>query len=45
MRYMYEDVELWKCLKLYQVFEISPSLHVVELQKSYGDASVYRQVS
>ncbi|XP_050218756.1 CBL-interacting serine/threonine-protein kinase 1 [Mercurialis annua] len=27
-----------------EVFEISPSLHVVELQKSYGDASIYRQL-
>ncbi|KAJ9699949.1 hypothetical protein PVL29_005682 [Vitis rotundifolia] len=28
-----------------EVFEISPSLYVVELRKSYGDSSVYRQVS
>jgi 5'-AMP-activated protein kinase catalytic alpha subunit len=27
-----------------EVFEISPSLYVVELRKSYGDASVYRQL-
>ncbi|KAJ9181733.1 hypothetical protein P3X46_005797 [Hevea brasiliensis] len=27
-----------------EVFEISPSLHVVELHKSYGDPSVYRQL-
>ncbi|WCJ23206.1 CBL-interacting protein kinase 1 [Euphorbia peplus] len=27
-----------------EVFEISPYLHVVELQKSYGDPSVYRQL-
>ncbi|EEF43192.1 CBL-interacting serine/threonine-protein kinase 1 [Ricinus communis] len=27
-----------------EVFEISPSLHVVELQKSNGDPSVYRQL-
>ncbi|OIW18794.1 hypothetical protein TanjilG_13546 [Lupinus angustifolius] len=27
-----------------KVFEISPSLYVVELRKSYGDASVYRQL-
>ncbi|XP_061346690.1 CBL-interacting serine/threonine-protein kinase 1-like isoform X2 [Gastrolobium bilobum] len=27
-----------------EVFEISPSLRVVELRKSYGDASVYRQL-
>ncbi|KAK4383294.1 CBL-interacting protein kinase [Sesamum angolense] len=28
---------------LWQVFEISPSLYVVELQKAYGDPLVYRQ--
>ncbi|GMI64565.1 CBL-interacting protein kinase 1, SNF1-RELATED PROTEIN KINASE 3.16 [Hibiscus trionum] len=27
-----------------EVFEISPSLHVVELRKSYGDSTVYRQL-
>ncbi|KAF5464873.1 hypothetical protein F2P56_014919 [Juglans regia] len=27
-----------------EVFEISPSLYVVELRKSYGDSSVYRQL-
>lgn len=27
-----------------EVFEISPSLYVVELRKSYGDPSVYRQL-
>ncbi|XP_024922263.1 CBL-interacting serine/threonine-protein kinase 1 isoform X2 [Ziziphus jujuba] len=27
-----------------ELFEISPSLYVVELRKSYGDASVYRQL-
>jgi len=27
-----------------EVFEISSSLHVVELRKSYGDSSVYRQL-
>ncbi|OIW00183.1 hypothetical protein TanjilG_29173 [Lupinus angustifolius] len=27
-----------------EVFEISPSLYVVELRKSYGDASIYRQL-
>ncbi|KAL8151285.1 hypothetical protein V2J09_021093 [Rumex salicifolius] len=27
-----------------EVFQISPSLYVVELRKSYGDASVYRQL-
>ncbi|KAL5538071.1 hypothetical protein UlMin_042281, partial [Ulmus minor] len=27
-----------------EVFEISPSLYVVEVRKSYGDASVYRQL-
>ncbi|KAE9601541.1 putative protein kinase CAMK-CAMKL-CHK1 family [Lupinus albus] len=27
-----------------EVYEISPSLYVVELRKCYGDASVYRQV-
>ncbi|KAJ1418714.1 Serine/threonine-protein kinase, active site [Sesbania bispinosa] len=27
-----------------EVFEISPSWYVVELRKSYGDASVYRQL-
>lgn len=27
-----------------EVFEISPSLYVVELRKSYGDASAYRQL-
>ncbi|KAH9766568.1 CBL-interacting serine/threonine-protein kinase 1 [Citrus sinensis] len=27
-----------------EVFEISPSLYVVELRKSYGDPTVYRQV-
>lgn len=27
-----------------EVFEISPSLYVVELRKSYGDATVYRQL-
>ncbi|KAK7291755.1 hypothetical protein RIF29_07139 [Crotalaria pallida] len=27
-----------------EVFEISPSLYVVELRKTYGDASVYRQL-
>ncbi|XP_030520612.1 CBL-interacting serine/threonine-protein kinase 1-like [Rhodamnia argentea] len=27
-----------------EVFEISPSLFVVELRKSYGDSSVYRQL-
>lgn len=31
-------------LQLQQVFEVGPSLYVVELRKSYGDASVYRQV-
>lgn len=29
---------------LFQVFEISPSLYVVELRKSSGDSSIYRQV-
>jgi hypothetical protein len=28
---------------MFQVFEISPSLYVVELRKSYGDSSAYRQ--
>lgn len=28
-----------------EVFEISPSLYVVELRKSYGDSSAYRQLS
>ncbi|XP_062108901.1 CBL-interacting serine/threonine-protein kinase 1 [Humulus lupulus] len=33
------------CLSLaVEVYEISPSLFVVELRKSYGDASVYRQL-
>ncbi|GAB4859010.1 CBL-interacting serine/threonine-protein kinase 1 [Ancistrocladus abbreviatus] len=27
-----------------EVFEISPSLYVVELRKSYGDSSIYRQL-
>ncbi|KAF8039440.1 hypothetical protein BT93_B1854 [Corymbia citriodora subsp. variegata] len=27
-----------------EVFEISPSLYVVELRKSYGDSTVYRQL-
>ncbi|KAJ1437066.1 Serine/threonine-protein kinase, active site [Sesbania bispinosa] len=27
-----------------EVFEIGPSLYVVELRKSYGDASIYRQL-
>ncbi|XP_074292137.1 CBL-interacting serine/threonine-protein kinase 1-like [Silene latifolia] len=27
-----------------EVFEISPALYVVELRKSYGDSSVYRQL-
>ncbi|XP_039128612.1 CBL-interacting protein kinase 1 [Dioscorea cayenensis subsp. rotundata] len=27
-----------------EVFELSPSLYVVELRKSYGDASLYRQL-
>ncbi|KAF7836866.1 CBL-interacting serine/threonine-protein kinase 1 isoform X1 [Senna tora] len=27
-----------------EVFEISPSLYVVELRKAYGDSSVYRQL-
>ncbi|ESR32466.1 hypothetical protein CICLE_v10004880mg [Citrus x clementina] len=27
-----------------EVFEISPSLYVVELRKSYGDPTVYRQI-
>lgn len=27
-----------------QVFEIKPSLNVVELRKSYGDSCLYRQV-
>ncbi|KAF2560116.1 hypothetical protein F2Q68_00017477 [Brassica cretica] len=27
-----------------QVFEIKPSLNVVELRKSYGDSSLYRQL-
>lgn len=27
-----------------EVFEISPSLFVVELRKAYGDSSVYRQL-
>ncbi|AES65689.1 putative protein kinase CAMK-CAMKL-CHK1 family [Medicago truncatula] len=27
-----------------EVFEVGPSLYVVELRKSYGDASVYRQL-
>nr|GMD79190.1 CBL-interacting serine/threonine-protein kinase 1 [Ipomoea batatas] len=27
-----------------EVFEISPSLYVVELRKSYGDSAVYRQL-
>ncbi|KAF3456438.1 hypothetical protein FNV43_RR01088 [Rhamnella rubrinervis] len=27
-----------------ELFEISPSLYVVELRKSYGDASLYRQL-
>lgn len=27
-----------------EVFEISPSLYVVELRKSFGDASIYRQL-
>ncbi|RCU03762.1 hypothetical protein DVA78_19495, partial [Acinetobacter baumannii] len=27
-----------------EVFEISPSLFVVELRKSYGDSSAYRQL-
>ncbi|CAL1397542.1 unnamed protein product [Linum trigynum] len=27
-----------------EILEISPSLYVVELQKSYGDSSVYRQL-
>ncbi|KAK9287940.1 hypothetical protein L1049_016385 [Liquidambar formosana] len=27
-----------------EVFEINPSLYVVELRKSYGDSSVYRQL-
>jgi 5'-AMP-activated protein kinase catalytic alpha subunit len=27
-----------------EVFEISPSLYVVELRKLYGDSSVYRQM-
>lgn len=31
-------------LSFWQLFEISPSLYVVELRKSYGDASVYREV-
>ncbi|KAE9602532.1 hypothetical protein Lal_00049589 [Lupinus albus] len=34
-----------RCLSVAtEVFEISPSLYVVELRKSYGDASVYRQL-
>lgn len=36
--------DLLMCYEMLQVFEISPYLHVVELQKSYGDSSVYRQV-
>lgn len=31
-------------LLFFQVFELSPSLYVVELRKSYGDISLYRQV-
>jgi 5'-AMP-activated protein kinase catalytic alpha subunit len=27
-----------------EVFEINPSLYVVELRKTYGDATVYRQL-
>ncbi|KAL6535644.1 CBL-interacting serine/threonine-protein kinase 1 [Orobanche minor] len=34
-----------KCLSVAaEVFEISPSLYVVELRKAYGDATVYRQL-
>uniref|UniRef100_A0A452XXH0 Uncharacterized protein n=1 Tax=Aegilops tauschii subsp. strangulata TaxID=200361 RepID=A0A452XXH0_AEGTS len=27
-----------------EVFELGPSLHVVELRKSHGDTAVYRQL-
>lgn len=30
---------------LRQVFEISPTVYVVELRKTHGDSTVYRQVS
>lgn len=29
---------------LWQVFEISPSFYVVELRKTHGDSTLYRQV-
>lgn len=32
------------CHLWFQVFELSPSLYVVELKKSHGDPALYRQV-
>ncbi|XP_014521790.1 CBL-interacting serine/threonine-protein kinase 1 isoform X2 [Vigna radiata var. radiata] len=43
-----QDVKAQKCLGslsvIIEVFEISPTLYVVELSKCCGDASVYRQL-
>jgi hypothetical protein len=31
-------------LSIFQVFELGPSLYVVELKKAHGDSTLYRQV-
>jgi hypothetical protein len=31
-------------LLIFQVFELGPSLYVVELKKAHGDSTLYRQV-
>lgn len=34
----------YSTILIFQVFELGPSLYVVELRKSHGDSSLYRQV-
>jgi len=41
---MYSFSDILSYCETQQVFEISPELYVVELSKSCGDASAYRQV-
>ena len=38
-------VDTYSTVLIFQVFELGPSLYVVELRKSYGDSILYRQVT
>jgi len=35
----------YSTILIFQVFELGPSLYVVELRKSHGDSTLYRQVT